>query len=287
MLRVAIFADVHGKLLLPFQLVHYYQTLTGNTIDFILQCGDLGIFPHKDKLDKATLRHAKHDRDELGFMDSFIRPNAKIQTFLETLNIPLIGVRGNHEDHEFLDQLEKQSSTPYFAVDVYQKIFVCQSGKPFILDNGTDSLSVVGIGRIGDEKRRTNAKFIQDYERKNIHTLIKESQKTNGEFDVLLSHDKASTNQRGYGLPEIETLLNNIAFSYHFYGHTGEPFWQSLAENGITQSIKIKELEFHHKGTLCAGCMLILEKTGTDIHITDVPLHQIIHFNKTSWKNIF
>lgn len=286
MLRIALFADVHGKLLLPFKLVRYYQNLTGNKIDFILQCGDMGIFPHKDRLDKATLRHAKNDRDELGFMDEFVQVKPKVQHLLDELNIPLIGVRGNHEDHQFLDKLEKETSTPYFSVDVYQKIFVCQTAKPFILDNGIDNLSVVGIGRIGDEKGRTSDKFIQDYERKNIDTLIKDSKNKSIEFDILITHDKSTSNQRGFGLPDIEKLLDNIPFHYHFYGHTGEPFNQTLADNGITQSVKIQELEFNTKGTLSAGCMLILEKSGNDIRLTDIPLHQIIHFDKKIWRNL-
>ncbi len=47
MLRCAIFADIHGKFLLPFKLVYHYQKITGETIDFILQCGDMGIFQIK------------------------------------------------------------------------------------------------------------------------------------------------------------------------------------------------------------------------------------------------
>lgn len=56
MLRLAIFADIHGKFLLPFKLVHHYQTLTGEKIDGILQCGDMGAFPDKNRMDKATPR---------------------------------------------------------------------------------------------------------------------------------------------------------------------------------------------------------------------------------------
>ena len=36
-MRVAVFADIHGKFLLPFKLVHLYQQETGNRIDHILQ----------------------------------------------------------------------------------------------------------------------------------------------------------------------------------------------------------------------------------------------------------
>lgn len=80
-MRPAIFSDIHGKILLPFKLVDRYQKQTGNKIDFILQCGDIGAYPDMNNLDKATLKHAKNDRDELGFHDQFIKENKEIKSF--------------------------------------------------------------------------------------------------------------------------------------------------------------------------------------------------------------
>ena len=53
--------------------------------------------------------------------------------------------------------------------------------------------------------------------------------------------------------------MDKLAFPSHFYGHTGEAYRQNLADNGITRSIKIRELEFDGQGKLSEGCMLILE----------------------------
>lgn len=80
-------------------------------------------------MDKATLRHAQYDRDELGFYDDFMKLNQSIKTFLSELNINMICVSGNYEDYDFLDDLEKknpQKST--FPIDVYEKVFVCKTG---------------------------------------------------------------------------------------------------------------------------------------------------------------
>lgn len=281
MLRCAIFADIHGKFLLPFKLVYHYQKITGETIDFILQCGDMGIFPNKNTLDKATLRHAKNSRDELGFMDDFIVKNPKIAKFLDELNIPMIGVRGNHECHDFLDALENNhANLPYFSVDVYQKVFICRTGSPFVLTNHQDSLNILGIGRIGDNKERDDKRFIQDYEKKHLKYLIKNPI----DIDVLISHDDYLDSIRGYGIKEINEILNNIPIAYHFYGHTGEDFYQKIHDNQITKSIKIKELEFNRYGKLQEGCMIILEKENQAIRIKTVPLYQIIHFDKQHWK---
>lgn len=283
MIRLAIFADIHGKFLLPFKLAHHYQNLTGKKIDCIIQCGDMGAFPNKNTMDKATLRHAKNDPDELGFLRQFCQKNKEIEEFLNELNVNMLCVRGNHEDHLFLDNLEKQAelnNQTHFSIDCYQKVWVMRTGVPIILDNGNEKISLIGIGRIGDRKGRKDAQFIQEYEYQTLKKLFKNKQA----FDVLITHDKPSESIRGYGSLEIAETLNNIAFAYHFYGHTGEPFNNELYENGITQSVKIKELEFNQDGKLSDGCMIILEKSGDKIGIEKVPLKDIIGFMKNTWQ---
>lgn len=281
-MKIAIFADTHGKILLPFKLVDLYQKETGHKIDFILQCGDVGIYPDIKSLDKATLKHAKHDRDELGFHDDFTKVNPQIKAFLDALNIPMICVRGNHEDHDFLDKLEQQSpNESRFSVDIYNKVFVCKSAIQQQVLTGNDKLSFVGIGRIGDRKGRTEKRFIQDYEREEINKLLQR----NDSFDVLITHDKDDSSQRGYGMAEIRTLLDSVIFHHHFYGHTGEPFKQEEAFNGITQSIKIKELEFNEQGLLEEGCMLILEKQGNHMSIEVVAQQLTSKLTKHNWKD--
>ncbi|GCE21451.1 hypothetical protein [Dictyobacter kobayashii] len=41
-MNIAVFADLHGRLLLAFQLCARWQRETGEHIDLILQAGDLG-----------------------------------------------------------------------------------------------------------------------------------------------------------------------------------------------------------------------------------------------------
>lgn len=279
-MRVAVFSDVHGKLLLPFKLVDYYQQTTGKKIDLILQCGDLGAYPDLEKLDKATIRHAQYDRDELGFYDDFCLENSVIRQFLDQLNIDMVCVRGNHEDHDFLDRMEQDYSTESrFPIDVYKRVWMCKTGweQTFTTNDGT--LSFVGVGRIGDRKQRSEARFIQEYERKMIRKI--EQSKTT--FDLLITHDKED-NVPEYGMAEIRELLDEVPFLYHFYGHTGEPFKCELASNGITQSVKVKELEFERSGALPQSCMLILEKNATEIQLEIVDQKLTNRFTKHNWK---
>ena len=92
-MKVAIFSDLHGRLLLAFKLAERYQRETGQNIDLILQCGDAGIFPELEHLDDATLRFAKKDRSELGFHDYFVTPHPKVEAALANLNCDMMCVR--------------------------------------------------------------------------------------------------------------------------------------------------------------------------------------------------
>lgn len=281
-MRIAIFSDIHGKIALPFKLVDLYQNETGRKIDGILQCGDMGAYPNLENLDKATIKHAQYDRDELGFHDDFTKVNPEIQALLNRLDINMICVRGNHEDHDFLDELEAQHPTEsLFPIDVYKRVYVCKSGRKQEWKIGDQLLNFVGIGRIGDRKGRTEKRFIQNYERAEIKKLLK----TKDVFDVLVTHDKDNLGDQGYGMAEIREVLDAVIFRYHFYGHTGAPFTHETDLNGITQAIKVKELEFNESGVLEPGCMLILNKNEDaepSLEVVDQKLTN--RLTKYNWK---
>ncbi|MFK7748235.1 MAG: metallophosphoesterase [Kordia sp.] len=281
MIRIAIFSDIHGKLLLPFKLVAEYQKQFNIEIDLIIQCGDIGAYPNLDNLDKATIRHAKNDRDELGFYDDFSQYHKEIDTFLKQLNIKMVCVRGNHEDHDFLDDLEKKHAQgSMFPIDIYNYVWVCKSGEIQRFHKDTDQLSYVGLGRIGDRKNRQEKRFIQQYEYDQIKKLFKSKDL----FDLLITHDSDNTGEAGYGSKEIRSVLDNIPFRYHFFGHTGKSYSKALDQNGITESIKVKELEFTASGILPENCMLILEKENNVITIHSVSTSFTNQFTKYDWK---
>jgi len=281
MMRVAVFSDIHGKILLPFKLADLYQKETGRKLDAILQCGDLGAYPALEKLDKATIKHAQYDRDELGFHDEFTKADPGIQAFLDGLGLDMICVRGNHEDHDFLDELEKDSAASRFPIDVYKRVWICKTGFVQELKAGNETLRFAGIGRIGDRKGRSEKRFIQDYEREALKHLYK----TKDALDVLITHDKSGVLAGDYGMAEIREVLDQVIFQWHFYGHTGEPFKEETDDNGITQSVKVKELEFDENGVLPEGCMLILEKTGEGMFELEVVGRQLTNqLSKHRWK---
>src|SRR5712692_7584778 len=114
-MNIAVFADLHGRLLLAFQLCTRGQRETGETLDLSLQAGDLAAFPTPDRLDKATRTYAERDPTELGFMEHFLAYDSDVATMLPETIRPLLFVRGNHEEPGSVDDLEQGSDRPICA----------------------------------------------------------------------------------------------------------------------------------------------------------------------------
>ena len=259
-MNVVIFADLHGRILLCLKLVARLQKELNLEVDYILQCGDMGIFPVINKLDKATIRHSLKDDSELGFNKYFINPHQEVLKVLQELSCEIVCVRGNHEDHAFLDKLEQASKETRFSVDCYQKIFVCKSGHLQVLQKGDERLNVVGIGRIGSRVKGNDDRVIQEGEKRQINKLAKSVDSV----DLLISHDspKGFYNPE-YGMAELNWVLDNKRPSFHFFGHVGGPF-EERKINAFTTCYKLAELEWKHQNSLPPGCIVLLQWHSKD-----------------------
>ncbi len=253
-MQIVIFSDLHGKLLLAFNLVKKLQEERGIKVDYILQCGDAGIFPDLSKLDRATLKHSNSDISELGFNKYFFKYDTEIKKLFDSVNCPMICVRGNHEDHDFLDDLEKNYSESYFPVDFYKRIFVIKTGEVFSLSNDKESINILGIGRIGSPDKKKSQRYLQEYERNKVNQLS-----LNEHIDLLITHDSAlDFVTHGFGMPEIRDVLKKHEPLYHFFGHTGSPCIIKPDENGFTTSVKVAEIRVMEHNKLPEGSMLLL-----------------------------
>ena len=228
-MNIAIFADVHGKLLLAFKLCARWQTETGKHIDLILQAGDLGAYPAMERMDRATLKYIQRDPTEMGFLQHFAQYDPAVAEVLDQTTCPMVFVRGNHEDHGWLDELEQQSKDAIFPVDPYQRVYNLKTGIPWTFQKGKQQITVLGIGRISpssEDADQQQGKYIQPYESERVYQLLETP------IDVLLTHHsrrdfvvlergikiKAST-----GMQEIEHILDRDRPAYHFFGHYGGP----------------------------------------------------------------
>lgn len=243
-MNIAVFADLHGRVLLAFMLCARWQRETGQRLTAIFQAGDLAAYPDVSRLDRATTRHAQRDDDELGFLRDFVEPRDEVASRLAETTCPLIFVRGNHEDHAWLDALEREASGPVFPIDPYQRIFCLRTGMPYTLADDDASLTTLGIGRIGvpvGARHADQAKYAQLHELERLYALGPQA------VDILLTHDVPPTNRnpRSQGMDDIRMMLDAYQPIYHLYGHTDEPHRRELDANGVTIAIRMADLNWN------------------------------------------
>lgn len=275
-MQIAIFADVHGHLLARFDQCALWQQHTGQTLDLILVAGDLAIFPDPARLDRATRRHSERNPAVLGFSREFLTPHPEVAERLARTSCPLIFVRGNHEDHAWLDALEKRSAQPMFSVDAYQRMYYLKSGVPYTFTCGAETISLLGIGRIGRpaNSHRSKPHYIQSYEQERLARLGEHT------IDLLLTHDAA----RDQLIPDsgsevINRILVSHAPRYHFFGHYGGESWCHLHANGQTMSCKLADFSEalqSDENSANAGSMALLHWHNRDSHSLDL-LTSVFH----------
>ncbi|HEX8997102.1 MAG TPA: metallophosphoesterase [Ktedonobacterales bacterium] len=290
-INIAVFADTHGRALLCFLLSARWQRETGERVDLILQAGDLGAYPDHQRLDGATKRWGERDPSELAFRADFAQLNPEVEALLRETTCPLIFVRGNHEDHNWLDAREHRSplADALFGVDVYGRIFCLKTAAPYTFETPDARLNVLGIGRIGphsaDDPHQVRPKYVQRYERERLLALGE------AQVDVLLTHDAPPgllapepviTPATGHarrgdigGVPEIGFALEYYRPAYHFFGHYGGPHqqWSVYGDDDQTAIHKLADLNWDRSDgshRLRAGCMGMLRWNGSASHSFEV-----------------
>lgn len=264
-MHIAVFADLHGRLLLAFKLCARWQQETGERIDLILQTGDLGAYPARERLDRATRAYAERDPTELGFMEHFVHYDTQVAAQLARTTCPLVFVRGNHEDHAWLDDLERQQAGAIFPIDAYQRVYHLSTGLPWTFRQKDEQITLLGIGRIAPRQEavdREAARYIQQEESARVYGL------DDTPIDVLLTHhsrpdfvilEHAGNVRASSGMQEIVHTLERKRPACHFFGHYGGSPQVRTDANGMTLSVKLADLHWDRDSqVLHAGSMGLL-----------------------------
>ena len=138
---IAVFGDLHGKILLAYKLCQRWQKENKKNIDLVLQVGDLGVWPDPARLDKATARHVDTEENELGFIDFANGSEALYDMFLgkNADALPdIYFIKGNHEDFDFLGSLACKHRIT-IPVDAYHKLNYIPNGKAFTFGKGAEN----------------------------------------------------------------------------------------------------------------------------------------------------
>ena len=140
--RFAVFGDIHGRVALMLVLARAWQRHHGVMLDGILQVGDMGAYPDHGRLDRATLKHAQHDADELGYV-AFLTETADAERFLKDDATPMVAFcRGNHEDFDHLAELHEPT-----AVDPYGKLVFIPDGHVLTWPRADDAAPLPSVAR--------------------------------------------------------------------------------------------------------------------------------------------
>lgn len=279
---IAVFGDLHGKIKLAYKLCHRWQREHNETLDLILQVGDLGVWPDISKLDKATARFAAKEPLELGFQEFLEGSDELDDLFYDKENgvaADLYFCKGNHEDFDFLR--ENESRQPACSVDAYQKLNHISNGRSFVYSKDKEKVSIAALGGLDikitkNPDRKPKDAYFTD---KELHSLALQKN-----IDVLLTH-------QGYDLHGIVSdrltrAVRDLHPVYHFFGH--KHVESDIKNDNSTILVEMNLLEFKRKsGRLTRQGFGILYWEDKDNHafsfVNDPWLEE---YTKFTWEDI-
>jgi hypothetical protein len=266
-LHIAVLGDVHGHLTLALRVLRRWEREAGLALDLILQVGDLGAFPPPFRMDKATRRFAEKDPDELGFARYHEGDDEARETLTGSgprrVRAPLVFIRGNHEDFDFLDEVGAAATEPV-PVDAFGRLWFLPNGVRWTFTQGPHAFTLVGLGGVSDRGGPGHQHRSVHYTRKEVHRLYHGE----GPVDVLLSHEPPFDAAReihpkyaSSGSRDVSEALALLGVRYHFCGHYHEPGQPLHAPEGVSSWI-LNAVNFHGNHPLNPGCVGILRWKG-------------------------
>jgi hypothetical protein len=211
-----VFGDLHGRVLPAFALARAWQREHREPVATLLQVGDLGYFPHPDRMDRATKKYARNDPLELG-VQMVVRPSPDANELFADPKVPgpMWFVAGNHEDHLALMDCYglPGSGEDDFPVDHYGMLRCIADGHVATLPEG---LRVGGLWGIDDEAPRAR-RHIPAAARLNPRSARQLAMRS---FDVLLTHESPrDAFHEDSGSEAISLVLELARPAFAFFGH--------------------------------------------------------------------
>jgi Icc-related predicted phosphoesterase len=251
----AVFGDIHGRLTLMLMLSRAWEKETGRKLDGVLQVGDMGAYPDLSRLDDATRRYADRDADELGF-SQYLQGCREGAELLEGGGWPVVWVRGNHEDFDYLSRFQQPT-----AVDPWGRLIFLPDGQQY-------TLAGVRIGAMGGMapryERRGRGRVAHQKTAASDPRLVPHQLINTAFVDttpaVLLTHAGPKAPALSAGSQLLTQLCERIRPRVHLFGHHHIALEPVTGPGGSTL-IGLEHLEFR-RGHLQQRCWGILEICG-------------------------
>ena len=189
--------DAHGQIELMYDRVLELEDRLSVTADWVLQVGNLGVFPDPGLVDRATkLRTSKTDFH---------------QYLLNLKQIPrrTIFICGKHEDHRWLQQMYSRQQLEV----VHDLNWLLNGYKTYI----EDDVSIVGLGKVYSPKSYAGKPKWGHYSRREVEKAC-----SNSPADILLTQEAGKGIQVGKFLSEAEgvnKICSALHPAIHIHGH--------------------------------------------------------------------
>ncbi|MBT7445525.1 MAG: metallophosphoesterase [Methylococcales bacterium] len=262
----AIFGDIHGRISLMYTLAKLWEHNSNCQLEALLQVGDFGAFPDIQKLDKATLKYAKKDSDELGF-SKFALKTAESTRYFSEDNLPkTYFCRGNHEDFDYLSSF--QTTSP---IDPWHNIWFIPDGIDITLP-GVDQDIVVGSfggieapceeGNVSRQQKKSYRRKSEQVDPKYFNQKLLSQAFFNHQIDILLTHAGPHCDAFIHGSKQLKLLAERLHPKVHAFGHHHVVLEPCIGP-GDSLLIGLEHLTFTKQGNLKPGSWGVL-KHSTD-----------------------
>ncbi len=250
-LNIAVLGDLHGHINLAILVLKEWEKTNQQKIDLVFQVGDFGVWPYPHtRIDKATKRFSENDTEEISFPLFLEETDLSARLFNplseDSFKSPIIFIKGNHEDFEYLSKLECEKEQSLIPVDYYQRLLYLPNGRVTSLRENGISLNVGSLGGISRCRTR-GGEYTLDEARKLIGP----------EFDIFLAHEPFQSWQSvEEGI--VEDIIRLSRPSYFFCGHLHVE-GQEINKIEDTLSYILNDVNFDRRGKLNKNCVGILE----------------------------
>jgi Icc-related predicted phosphoesterase len=212
---IGFIGDVHGKVFNAIAVAAMWQAVTGKRFDLLIQLGDLGAFPDPDRFDEAGKIHVGLDPSELDFqrlLQADGRRAELLRKIRDHFASPIYFLRGNHEDFEYLNQLEADHTPPSTTVDPFDLYRYVPDGT--VIEFGDMRIAFLG----GIETTVPDARSFDGEAYAALAAM------GTGAFDILVTHEPPygiSVGFRGnlQGSKMVTELIERTQPAFHLSGH--------------------------------------------------------------------
>jgi Icc-related predicted phosphoesterase len=255
--------DLHGNIKSAIHSSIMIQVNYGYPVDVVFQVGDFGYWP-RGVASKNSDPNFKKD-DALDFFE--IENSIDQKTFfeigkssLEILKAPIYFIRGNHEDFEFINKLEKHkignliSSYIYYIPD-------------YFLGN-IGGLNIAAVGGILTDLNKGRGSKTRDELKKNKKRLEWDERLSDAsklvdfgggetDIDILMTHSGLACRENRHGSRQLEEFLSETTIPIHFHGHHHRFACGIIGKN--TLSIGLKNYDINSENQVNEGSFALVE----------------------------